>query len=170
MMSANHGAVDHLQRIRHDPALVQRLQDLFPQPRQRPAPELPIDRRPFAELFRQVASGRPRSGDPENPIQNKPMVRGLAAVRRTDSQDEAFKERPLVVRHQVSCHAGLHCRYQLESRSPRPVNPFCQHALKASQNRSQSNLHHNMLRSDGTEPPCRGDKIDSSNWTGNLVT
>ncbi|MGN7871681.1 3'-5' exonuclease [Paracoccus sp. 22332] len=57
------------------------------------------------------------------------MVRGLAAVRRTDSQDEAFKERPLVVRHQVSCHAGLHCRYQLESRSPRPVNPFCQHAL-----------------------------------------
>jgi len=129
MMSANHGAVDHLQRIRHDPALVQRLQDLFPQPRQRPAPELPIDRRPFAELFRQVAPGRPRSGDPENPIQNKPMVRGLAAVRRTDSQDEAFKERPLVVRHQVSCHAGLHCRYQLESRSPRPVNPFCQHAL-----------------------------------------
>jgi len=36
---------------------------------------------------------------------------------------------PFLVRHQVSCQAGLHRRYQLESRSARPVNPFCQHGL-----------------------------------------
>ncbi|MDQ7775225.1 MAG: DUF2285 domain-containing protein [Paracoccus aminovorans] len=40
-------------------------------------------------------------------------------------------KRPFLVRHQVSCQAGLHCRYQLESRSGHPVNPFCQHHLDA---------------------------------------
>jgi hypothetical protein len=38
-------------------------------------------------------------------------------------------KRPLLVRHQVSCQAGLHRRYQLETRSERPVNHFCQHGL-----------------------------------------
>lgn len=51
-------AVDHLQRIWRHPAHVQRLQDLLPQPRQTPPLELPRDRRPFAELFRQVAPGQ----------------------------------------------------------------------------------------------------------------
>jgi hypothetical protein len=39
-------------------------------------------------------------------------------------------KRPFLVRHQVSCQAGLHRRYQLESRSEHPVNPFCQHGLR----------------------------------------
>ncbi|WP_207545912.1 hypothetical protein, partial [Salipiger thiooxidans] len=43
--------------------------------------------------------------------------------------DETLKERAFLVRHQVSCQAGLHRRYQLESRLPRSVNLFCQHAL-----------------------------------------
>jgi hypothetical protein len=38
-------------------------------------------------------------------------------------------KRPFLVRHQVSCQAGLHRRYQLESRSASRVNPFCQHSL-----------------------------------------
>lgn len=61
------------------------------------------------------------------------MVGGFAPVRSADSQDEVFKEYPLLVRHEVSCQVGLHCRYQLESRSGVGGNPFCQHALATNQ-------------------------------------
>ena len=54
MMGADHGAVDHLQGRWNHPALVQGLQYPFPQPGQGPAPELAVDGRPLAELFRQV--------------------------------------------------------------------------------------------------------------------
>jgi hypothetical protein len=128
-MGADHGAVDHLQGRWNHPALVQGLQYPFPQPGQGPAPELAVDRRPLAELFRQVTPRRTCAGYPENPIQNKTMVHGFAPVRCADGQNEAFVKRPFLVRHQVSCQAGLHRRYQLESRSARPVNPFCQHGL-----------------------------------------
>ena len=57
------------------------------------------------------------------------MVGGFAPIRGPDSQDEPLKERPFLVRHQVSCQAGLHRRYQLEARSAHAVNPFCQHDL-----------------------------------------
>ena len=129
MMGADHGAVDHLKGIGYQPALIQGLHDLLPEPCQGPAPELTIDAGPLSKLFRQVTPGRPRARDPENPIQNKAMVQGFALVRCADCQDEAFVKRPLVVRHKVSCQAGLHRRYQLESRSARNVNPFCQHGL-----------------------------------------
>ena len=85
--------------------------------------------RPFAELFRQVTPRRSRPGYPENTIKNKTMVRGFASIWGADRQDEALVKRPFLVRHQVSCQAGLHRRYQLESRSARNVNPFCQHGL-----------------------------------------
>ena len=68
MMGANYGAVDHLQGIRDQPALVQGLQYPFPEPGLRPTPELTIDRRPLAELFGQVTPRRPGTRDPENAI------------------------------------------------------------------------------------------------------
>lgn len=86
MMGADHGAVDHLQGVRDKPALVQRIHDLFPEPHQGPTPELTVDTGPLAELLREVTPRRSRAGDPENPIQNKPMVRGLAPVRGSDRQ------------------------------------------------------------------------------------
>ena len=129
MMSADHSAVDHLQRIRHRPTLVQGVHDVLPKPRQRPASKLPVDTRPLAELFRQVTPGRAGARDPENSIKNKPVVLGFAPIRGADDQDEPFKERLLFVRHKVSCQAGLHRRYQLESRSPGDGNPFYQHGL-----------------------------------------
>ena len=129
MMGADHSAVDHLQGSWNQPALVQGFQYPFPQPDQRPAPELAVDRRSLAELFGQVTPWRTCSRDPENPIQNKAIVRGLAPVRGAAGHDEAFVKRPFLVRHQVSCQAGLHSRYQIESRSARSVNPFCQHGL-----------------------------------------
>src|SRR6056297_2871559 len=110
MMGANHGAVDHLKGIRSSPTLVQSVHDVLPETRQRPASELPVDARPFAELFGQVPPWGAGASDPENPIQNKAMVDRLAPVRRTGREDKPFKERPFLVRHQISCQAGLHSR------------------------------------------------------------
>lgn len=54
------------------------------------------------------------------------MVLGIASIRDADGQDETFLKRLFFVRHQASCQAGLHRRYQLELRSAHLVNPFCQ--------------------------------------------
>ena len=140
MVSANHGAVDHLERVRHGPAAVQCLHDVLPEPGQRPAPELPVDARPLAELFGQVSPRSPGPGDPEHAIQNTAVIDRFAPVRRADGQDEGLEESPLLVRHQVSCQAGLHRRYQLESRLPLGVNPFCQHGLVNDQRRQTREL------------------------------
>lgn len=59
------------------------------------------------------------------------MVQRVAPVRHSERQNEALMERPLRVRPQVSCQAGLHRRDQLDSRSDRHVNPCCQHARGA---------------------------------------
>lgn len=57
------------------------------------------------------------------------MVGCFASVRGADGEDEALKERPFLVRHKVSCQAGLHRRCQLESYPTPEGNPFCQHDL-----------------------------------------
>jgi hypothetical protein len=70
------------------------------------------------------------------------MIGGLTAIRGTDRKNEMFKQRPFLVAHQVSGQAGLHSRYQLESRLSLRVNPFCQHNLQrrktAQSDRQQS--------------------------------
>lgn len=129
MMGADHCAVDYLKCIRHDPAFAQDLQDLLPRTRQGPASELAVDTGPLPELCRQVTPRRACPGYPENPIKNEPMVGRFAPVRRSDGQNEALVKSPLFVQHQISCQAGLHHRYQLESRSARPVSPFRQHGV-----------------------------------------
>ena len=124
---ANHRTVDDLKCMWHRPTFVQGVYDLLPEIRQCPTPELPTDAGPLTKLFRQVAPRRISAGDPENPIKCKAVVGRLAPVRSADSQDEPFKERPLLVQHQVSCQAGLHRKYQLESHLNATVMPFCQH-------------------------------------------
>lgn len=57
------------------------------------------------------------------------MVGGFAAIGGADRKNEVFKQRPFLIAHQVSGQAGLHSRYQLESRLSQLVNPFCQHGL-----------------------------------------
>ena len=84
MVGANDGAVDHLKGIRHGPALVQGIHDVFPQPGQRPAAELAVDARPFTELLGEVPPWSARAGDPENSIKNKAVVSRFAPVRRSD--------------------------------------------------------------------------------------
>ncbi len=134
MMRANHGAVDHLQGVRNDPALGQRLQDLFPEADECPTPDLPIGTRPFPELFRKVPPRRAGTCYPENAIKNKAVVGGFASIWGANGKNELFKDRPLLIRHQESCQAGLHRRYQLELYSKPDVNPFWQHGLGSSVN------------------------------------
>ncbi len=79
------------------------------------------------------------------------MVGRFAPVRRSDGQNEALVKSPLFVRHQISCQAGLHHRYQLESRSARPVNPFCQHDLDVK-SEALATLADQVYRDDQGQP------------------
>ena len=45
------------------------------------SPELPVDQAPLAELLGQVAPRRAGAGDPERPVQNKPMIRRASPPR-----------------------------------------------------------------------------------------
>jgi len=106
-MRPDDGAVDHLQAVRDTLGVVQRLQQQVPKPRKAPAPELAVDRRPLAEVIRQVAPRRPGPRDPENPIQNKAMILRGAAPPRSSLDHKGRKERPLLVAHQSSDQATL---------------------------------------------------------------
>lgn len=99
MMGTNHGAVDHLKGIRNDPALGQGFQNLLPEPREGPAPELSVDTRPLPKLVRQVSPWGTCTCNSENAIKNKAVVDRFASVRGTDRKDEPFKKSPLLVRH-----------------------------------------------------------------------
>lgn len=68
---------DHLQSIRNQPARVQGLHDLLPEPCQSPAPEPAMDGRPLAKLLGKVPPRRPRRCDPENRIHNNAVVQEL---------------------------------------------------------------------------------------------
>lgn len=52
----------------------------------------------------------------------------LRACARSWARTARMK-RPFLVRFQIWCQAGLHRRYQLETRSGRPVNPGSRHHL-----------------------------------------
>src|SRR5690606_26969219 len=69
-------------------------------------------------------------------IQNKSMVRRLAPVRMPDGSDEALKECPFVVGHQIACQGHLPRRDDLESQPDAQGNPFCQHNLRESNSSS----------------------------------
>lgn len=91
MMCACHCAVDHLQRVRHGTAPFQRVHDVLPGSGQCPAPELPVDTRPFAELIGQVPPLGSGSGDPENPMENKAVLIGLRPFEARTAQMNASK-------------------------------------------------------------------------------
>lgn len=121
-MRPDDGTVDHLHAVRNRFAGVENLQDRLPQPRKRPAPELAINRGPFAEFLGQVSPRRAGAGDPENPVQHSSMVNWLAAVRLTHRPQKRFKERPFRIRHQIPRQDSLQSQSYLESRQAPPVN------------------------------------------------
>ena len=91
---------DHLDAFADAFGLVQGFQQKVPQSGERPAPELSIDRRPFAEMFVQVAPLRPGAGDPENPIENKAMVLRPSPAMGAPNRHEWLKAGPFRIRHQ----------------------------------------------------------------------
>jgi hypothetical protein len=107
MMRPNDGAVDHLNLAGSRATVVESIENQVPQACQRPAPELAIDARPFAELLRQVPPLRSSARNPEYPVQHKPMVRRRPAATPPNGNDERLKKRPFSVFHQQSSQDSL---------------------------------------------------------------
>jgi hypothetical protein len=99
MMRPDYCAVDHLQAGAATPAVVERFKQQLPQTRQRPAPELAVNRRPFAKMLVQIAPRDARSRNPENTIKNKAMIPWPPPAVRTALDHERLKTRPFLVAH-----------------------------------------------------------------------
>ena len=128
MMCPDYCAVDHLQAGVAAPAFVEGFEQQLPQAGQRPAPELAVNRRPFTEMFVQVAPGHPRPRDPENAIQNKAMIFWASPATRTALNHERLKTGPFLIAHQTTDQGSFPKSY-LESEPTRFGNPLCQHGL-----------------------------------------
>jgi hypothetical protein len=96
-MRPDNGRVDHLDAFADTFGLVQNFKQELPQSGERPAPELSIDRRPFAEMSVQVAPLRSGAGDPENSIQNKPMISWRAAAMGAANRHKWLKAGPFLI-------------------------------------------------------------------------
>ena len=129
MVRPNHRAVDHLHAVQRSAAVVQRLQHQLPDAGQRPAPELPVDRRPFAETIVQIAPRRTGSRDPEHPVKHAPMIRRRASALVSRRNHERREKRPFLIRHQAPNQDRLP-KNSLESRPKIRVNPLCQQDLE----------------------------------------
>ena len=128
MVRPDYCAVDHLQTGVAAAAVVEGFEQQLPQAGQRPAPELTVNRRPFAEMLMQVAPCDTSPRNPENPIQNKAMISRTTPAARAAFDHERLKTRPFVVAHQTPDQHGLPKRH-LESDTHPFGNPICQHAL-----------------------------------------
>ena len=129
MVRPDYSAVDHLQAGVPAAAVVEGFEEKLPQARQRPAPELAINRCPFAEVFVQITPGNTGSRNPENPIQNKPMIPRTPPAARTTLDHERLKTSPFLVAHQSPDQGSLP-KSHLESDTHPLGNPLCQHVLR----------------------------------------
>ncbi len=129
-MRPDNGQVDHLDAFADAFGLVQGFQQKVPQSGERPAPELSIDRRPFAEMFVQVAPLRPGAGDPENPIENKAMVLRPSPAMGAPEPSRMAQSRPIPHPTSIPKSSPPPCESNLKS-EPRPDgNPICQRVLE----------------------------------------
>ena len=131
MVRPDYCAVDHLQAGVAAAAVVEGFEQQLPQAGQRPATELAVNRRPFAEMLVKVAPCNARSRNPENPIQNKAMVPRTTPAPRTALDHERLKTSPFLVAHQSPDHSSLP-KSHLESDTAAFGNPLCQHFLEIS--------------------------------------
>ena len=114
MVRPDDSAVDHLQAGLAFATVIAGFKDKVPETRQRPAPELAVDRRPFPKTIRQVAPGNASPGNPENPVQNKPVVPGTPPAASPALNHKRLKADPFLVAHQSPDHDSLRQSY-LES-------------------------------------------------------
>jgi hypothetical protein len=128
MVRPDDSAVDHLQAGVATAAIVEGFKPQFPQARQRPAPELAINRRPFAKMLMQIEPGNACSRNPENPIQNKAMIPRSPTTARSTLDHKRFQIGPFFIAHQTPDHGSFSKSY-LESETHPLGNPLCQHHL-----------------------------------------
>ena len=76
----------------------------------------------------QVAPGYARSRNPENPIQDKPVISRAPPATRTAFNHERLKTGPFLIAHQTTDQGSFPKSY-LESEPTRFGNPLCQHGL-----------------------------------------
>src|SRR5271170_1555059 len=128
MMRPHDGRIDHLHAARWALALVQGPQHQFPDASQRPAPELPVHRRPLAEILVQITPGSTRARDPEHAVQHPSVILRWPTALPASRDHEWLEKRPLRVRHQT---ANQNClpKSSLESHRRSVVNPLCQQDL-----------------------------------------
>ena len=100
MVGADHGAVDHLDRLGRNTAAAQRFEQKIPQARPAPAQELSIDRVPLAKLFGQIAPRRSSTRHPEYAVQRAPVIRWRSPAQGTARNNERFEKRPFHIAHQ----------------------------------------------------------------------
>jgi hypothetical protein len=83
---------------------LQRLEDPFPDPLGAPAVEPLPDRAPEAEPIGQVAPGGAGLGDPEDGVDEEPVILGGHAGVGRLAGEEVFDAFPTVVRDLVASH------------------------------------------------------------------
>lgn len=128
MMGAHDRRVDHLHGSRRAAFLVERIEHQFEQAGFRPAPELPVDRVPLAEMLVQIAPGRPGPRDPEDAVEYLPMILRRPTALAAPCDHQGFEKRPFLVAHQAANQDRLP-KSSLESPFAIHVNLLCQRGL-----------------------------------------
>ena len=124
MVRPDDGGVDHLKRIGHGLGSRQGFQYNVPQPRTRPSQELAIHRTPFAQFLRQIAPRRASSRDPENTIQDAPMIGGRSPPLGACLDHKLLEQCPFRIRQPASNQFCLPPRDSFKSSRNSPVNHF----------------------------------------------
>lgn len=74
MVRPDDGGIAHLCAVQSAAAVIERLQHQLSYPGQRPAPALPVNRRPSAEILIQIAPLRAGSRNPKNPVEHQTVI------------------------------------------------------------------------------------------------
>ena len=128
MMGAHDRRVDHLHGGRRTVRLGQGFEHQLEQAALRPAAELPVDRVPLAEMPVQIAPRHAGARDPEDAVENPPVILRRPPALAAPRDHQRFENRPFLIRHQDANQDRLP-KSSLESRFAIHVNQLCQQDL-----------------------------------------
>ena len=115
MMGAHDRRVDHLHGGRRTVRLGQGFEHQLEQAALRPAAELPVDRVPLAEMPVQIAPRHAGARDPEDAVENPPVILRRPPALAAPRDHQRFEKSPFLIRHQAANQERLPKR-SLESR------------------------------------------------------
>ena len=128
MMGAHDRRVDHLHGRGRPAFFVQGVDHQFEQAGFRPTAELLVDRVPRAEMLVEIAPRRTGPRDPEDAVENLPVILRRPPTLAAPYDNQRFEKRPFLIRHQPANQDRLP-KSSLESRPAIRVNPLCQQDL-----------------------------------------